>query len=620
MNEVDTRLTSAASAPSRTAAPSSEALWARLLKASDIHEFAANWLALQATMLPPLRASVLILGEPDKGPFSPVGVYPAPASISADLSIAAEAALTDRKGVLRERPAQRDDGAQCVALPLIIDERLHGVVAVEIAMPSHETLAEVGRRLQWGAAWIENQIRRGSFLPSRQMVDILDLVAMTMDAPRLELALLGLANEISRILRADWTACGLVPPSSLVEVKVISHGMGLSTRGELARLIAAAMQECLDQREIIAVPETAPAMVVTRAHDELGEQVGQGPVLSVPLVHDSRINGVITVKLGADRTLTDREREFCRLVGTVIGPLVEFKRRDDRWIGAKVAEVVHHGIQRLVGPGHLGVKLGTVAAATAAAVLLFAQADYRVTAAATLEGSVQRVVSAPIQGYIAQAGARAGDHVGEGEVLARLDDRALKVERTRWVSEREQRLKEYQRALAENDRTRIQVLRAEIEQSQARIDLIEEQLARTEIRSPFDGIVVRGDLSQMLGAPVQRGDLLFEVAPLDDYRILLKVDERDIGDIAVGQDGTLILSSLPSLSLAFHISKLTPISTAEEGHNVFRVEAQLVDKNPAIRPGMQGYGKVSIGPRKLIYIATTRTSQWLRMAWWRWWF
>lgn len=619
---VDTRSNTSKASAERLELPAGEALWPRLLKAADIHEFASSWLALQASMLPPLRASVLILGEPDEGPFSPVGVYPAPTPISADLSIAAEAALTDRKGVLRDRqPSDHDDGAQCVALPLIIDERLHGVVAVELASPFREPLADIGRRLQWGAAWIENQVRRGSFLPNRQLVEILDLVALTMEAPRLELALQSLANELTRVLDADWAACGLVAPSSLVEVKALSHGVALSTRAELVRAFAAAMQECTDQREIIAVPEHSPrALVVTRAHDELSERVGVGPLLSVPLARDGQINGVMTIKLGAGRTVTDREREFCRLVGTVLGPLIEFKRRDDRWIGAKVAEVIHDGMQRLVGPGHVGLKLATATAVIAAAILSFATADYRVTAAATLEGSVQRVISAPIQGYIAQAGARAGDRVTQGEVLARLDDRALKVERARWLSEREQRLKEYQRALAESDRARVQVLRAEIEQSQARIDLIEEQLGRIEIRAPFDGIVVRGDLSQMLGAPVQRGDLLFEIAPLDDYRILLRVDERDVSDVAVGQEGTLILSSLPFVRLQLRVTKLTPISIAEEGRNNFRVEAELVDKSPAIRPGMQGYGKISTGQRKLVYIATARLAQWLRMTWWRWWF
>jgi RND family efflux transporter MFP subunit len=608
-----------AAAPERPEGLGNETLWSRLLKAADIHAFASTWLALQASMLPPLRASVMILGEPDTGPFSPVGVFPAPASISADLSIAAEAALTDRKGVLRDRPANRDEGARCVALPLIIDDRLHGVVAVELAPPFREPLADIGRRLQWGAAWVETQIRKGSFLPQQQLVEILDLVAMTMEAPRLELALLGLANDLARILRADWVACGLVDPSSLVDVKVMSHGVSLSTRSELANTLAGAMQESADQHEIISVPENpGGTLAVTRAHDVLSELVGAGPIMSVPIAHDGHINGIMTIKLPADRAITDREREFCRLVGTVLGPLVEFKRRDDRWIGAKVADVAREHLARLVGPGHLGFKVASGIIVLAAAILSFASAEYRVTSPATLEGAIQRVVSAPIQGYIAQAEARAGDRVKDGEVIARLDDRSLKVERTRWQSEREQHLNEYQRALAEGDRTRSQVLAAEIEQSQARIDLIEEQLSRTEIRAPFDGIIVRGDLSQMLGAPVQRGDLLFEIAPLDDYRILLRVDERDISEVTVGQEGALILSSLPFLNLSFKVTKLTPISVAEEGRNYFRVEAQLNEKSPAIRPGMQGYGKIDVGRRKLLYIATVRLAQWVRTAWWRW--
>jgi multidrug resistance efflux pump len=600
---------------------SEKTLWSRLEKASSIRDFASSWLPLQASMLHAIRTGVLILGEADVGPFSVAGVHPIGSPISADLSLAAEAALADRRGIARDRPANdRSEAAQCVAFPIMVDERLHGVVAFELAGRAAEPLTDIGRRLQWGAAWIENVIRRGSFLPNRQLTELLDIVAMTMEAPRLELALQGLANELSRMLGADWAACGFVAPSSLVEVKALSHGMALSARTELVRALAAAMQECADQREIISVSDlSSTALVVTRAHDELCEQVGLGPMLSVPLAQDGLINGVMTIKLGLGRTITDREREFCRLVGTVLGPLIEFKRRDDRWIGAKIADDVRGVVQRLVGPGHIGLKLGTATLVIAAAILSFAKTDYRVTAAATLEGSVQRVVSAPIQGYIAEAGARAGDRVTQDEVLARLDDRALKLERTRWLSEREQRLKEYQRALAENDRARVQVLRAEIEQSQARIDLIEEQVGRTEIRAPFDGIVVRGDLSQMLGAPVQRGELLFEIAPLDDYRILLRVDERDINEVAVGQPGTLILSSLPFVRLQFHVTKLTPISVAEEGRNNFRVEAQLVDKSPAIRPGMQGYGKVSIGQRKLIYIATVRLAQWLRMTWWRWW-
>ena len=68
--------------------------------------------------------------------------------------------------------------------------------------------------------------------------------------------------------------------------------------------------------------------------------------------------------------------------------------------------------------------------------------------------------------------------------------------------------------------------------------------------------MARGDLSQSLGSPVERGEVLFEVAPLDDYRIIVEIDERDISMVSAGQLGTLTLAALPGESF-----ELTPIGT-----------------------------------------------------------
>ena len=70
------------------------------------------------------------------------------------------------------------------------------------------------------------------------------------------------------------------------------------------------------------------------------------------------------------------------------------------------------------------------------------------------------------------------------------------------------------------------VLAAQISQTEAQLALVEDRLARATLVAPFDGVVVSGDLSQRLGSPVQLGDALFEVAPLDAYRVVLQVDER----------------------------------------------------------------------------------------------
>ena len=97
----------------------------------------------------------------------------------------------------------------------------------------------------------------------------------------------------------------------------------------------------------------------------------------------------------------------------------------------------------------------------------------------------------------------------------------------------------------------------------------------TEARliAPFDGVVVKGDLSQSLGAAVERGNALFELAPLDSYRVIMKVDERDIGEVKVGQKGRLALTSMPNEAIQVVIQKITPVSVVDQGRNFFRVEA-----------------------------------------------
>ena len=88
--------------------------------------------------------------------------------------------------------------------------------------------------------------------------------------------------------------------------------------------------------------------------------------------------------------------------------------------------------------------------------------------------------------------------------------------------------------------------------------------------------------------------MLFEVAPLDSYRVMLKVDERDISQLRVGQTGGLALAGLPGELLPVQVEKITPVATTEEGRNLFRVEAALRGSSSALRPGMEGVAKIDV--------------------------
>jgi multidrug resistance efflux pump len=200
--------------------------------------------------------------------------------------------------------------------------------------------------------------------------------------------------------------------------------------------------------------------------------------------------------------------------------------------------------------------------------------------------------------------------------MATLDDQELRLEQRKWQSQRAQLLKEYRKALAGFDRAEVAILHAKRAQAEAQLKLVEQQLARATLIAPFSGLIVKGDLSQALGSPVSRGEVLYEVAPTDEYRVVLKVDDRDIGLISPEQRGQLKLSGIPDKSINITIDRLTPVATTEEGRNYFRVEAVMDSHSDLMRPGMQGIAKIEIGREKLLWIWTRRLVDWLRLFVW----
>jgi len=414
-------------------------------------------------------------------------------------------------------------------------------------------------------------------------------------------------------------ALGLVHGNG-VRIEAVSHTAQFDRRANLLTAVAAAMTEALDQRESIAYPQDREARpVVTLSHAELAQMSGADGIATVPLMHKGQPVGALTLERAGGHRFDAPTLELLEGLAAVLAPMLALRLEQGRSLSAQAAARVRGFWGRLVGPRHAGLKLGVALIAAAALFLGFATGEYRVSADARIEGEVQRTMTAPFQGYVREAAHRAGDTVRAGELLARLDDRELRLEHSRLRAQYEQLGRQYREAMARRDRAQARIVSAQREQAQAQLSLIEEQLQRTEIVAPFDGVLVSGDLTQMLGSLLERGQALFEIAPLDAYRVVLQVDEHRIADVHAGQQGELVLSSNPGQRFAIQVQKVTPVSNAREGHNYFRVEAQLEGGPDArLRPGMEGVAKVAVDERHLVRIWTRELLDWLTLKLWAW--
>ena len=602
--------------------------WRQFAEATTPKAFCQSWLPLQCRRLKGVRCAMVLLGNPDRGPFTPVAVWPDAKLSMSHLTGAAERSLKERRGLLIESDSAHDPentfpDSYHVAYPIEVSGKLHGVVVLEVKQRARHEAQAIMRQLHWGAAWLEVLIRRTEALKSAETNErlrtVLDLVTSAVEHERFHPAAMAFVTALATSLDCDRVSLGFAD-SKHMRVTALSHSAEFGKQTNLVRSIGSAMDEAVDQQAVLVYPlseDNAP--LVTRAHAELARQHGAGTICTIPLGTNGKFFGGLTLERPAEEPFDQATVELCKTAAALAGTVLDARRREERWLIRKAAESFSAQLKKLIGPGHLILKVSVAVLLGLIVFFSFARGDYRVTATTILEGAIQRVVAAPFNGYISEAPARAGDLVPKGELLCFLDDRDLKLERLKWSTQREQLLKEYREAMANHDRAQIRIVKAKIEQAGAEISLLDEQLARTRIVAPFNGLVMSGDLTQSLGAPVERGQVLFEVAPLDAYRVIVEVDERDITEIAIGQEGELVLPSMPGEAFTFKVDKITPVSTAKEGRNYFRMEARLEHSSQRLRPGMEGVGKVTIDRRKLIWIWTHDIIDWVRLKLWAWW-
>ena len=578
------------------------------------------WLRNLCAMVAGSTRAVLLTAPPGQGSEKHTLHWPEDAAGTGALQRMAQSALLRKQTVLQFRHntvAITGEPLDALACPLFLAGQLFGAVAMELTHRSQPMMETTVHHLQSGARWLETLLQFNDSTARDQLVQLIQLVAMGLEHRHFKTSASEVANELANRLACRRVSMGFLRANG-IRVEALSHCSTFDPRSNLVRTIQDAMTEALDQGGVIVYPaENSDTGQIIRFHCRLAESQQAAAICTLPLVKIGKAVGALLLEREADNPFTAETVSHCEQIGLLLGPVLETRRRDERSLAAKLLESLKDGYARLFGPGHLSLKTCVGLFVLIFLWLLLASGTFRVSCDSVIEASISRVIVAPQEGYIAEADVRAGDLVRKGDRLATLDDLDLQLERRKWQSQLAQLQKEYRQALARFDRSEIAILKTKRDQAEARLDLVEKEIERTRLVAPFDGMVIKGDLSQSLGSPVTQGQMLYELAPTGEYRVVLKVDERDIDLIATGQRGQLKLSGIPDLTIAARIDRLTPVSVIEAGRNCFRAEAVMDRPSDLIRPGMQGVTKIEIGRRKLIWIWTRRMVDRLRLFAWK---
>lgn len=441
---------------------------------------------------------------------------------------------------------------------------------------------------------------------------------------RAESAAAEAATWLAGAFGLERVAIGLVERHA-VELLAVSHGASLDRRQDFNTRIVAAMDEAIDQGTAISLPQAADSQAqprITLAHAELSRNSGNA-VCTIPFIDPAsgELAGALMFERQGAAPFEGRDLALGAAMVGAIAPLLLLKRGAELAWWQRLAADGRSFLTRLRQPGQYGFKAMALLPPLALLLLVLAPLPYHVNAPVRLEGAIQRALVANDDGFIQQVMVRPGDLVKTGQLLVEMAQQDLLVQRSKLESELAQQEGAYGMALASADRGQLIASQAKADQARAQLELIAQQIERASIRAPFDGVIISGDLTQSLGAPVQRGGLLMVVAPRDRYRLIVEADERDINDVAIGAAGAITLAAMPDQSIAFRTERIAPVAVTRNGRHFFEVEGRLDSTAVTIRPGLEGVARIEAPSRSLASAWGHRVWVWLRMSLWSlgWW-
>ncbi len=233
------------------------------------------------------------------------------------------------------------------------------------------------------------------------------------------------------------------------------------------------------------------------------------------------------------------------------------------------------------------------------------------TASGYLVARHQSVISSKIQGRLSGLYVEEGSYVKKDEVIARLEDEDYKAavakakadivyaEANLAEMERQARLQQglFKGKVVSQDaldaaNSRVQLAKATIEQDKATLLMQQANLDFTEIRAPFDGVVVKkmAEVGESV-APIPPGvnistssGAIVAIADMNSLEAEVDVNEANVGQLTQGEPADINVQAIPDHTYKGVLRQVIP--TADRTKATVTVKVSILDKDRLIKPEM----------------------------------
>lgn len=208
------------------------------------------------------------------------------------------------------------------------------------------------------------------------------------------------------------------------------------------------------------------------------------------------------------------------------------------------------------------------------------------------------IVSAPIDGVIADILVLPNTMVAKGDVLFHYEDTTFRSEYQ--VAERnlDVAMAQYRRAaqgafVEDGQKADVPLLKAEVELRETERNYAYERLAKVEVKADQAGLLLYTDKSDWVGKPVVVGQRIMELADPRQLEARIDLPVEDAIVLREGAPVSLFLNATPFSSVSAMISHASYHAEVLPNNTLaYRVMAQLSEEASEFRIGWQGTAKL----------------------------
>jgi membrane fusion protein (multidrug efflux system) len=222
-----------------------------------------------------------------------------------------------------------------------------------------------------------------------------------------------------------------------------------------------------------------------------------------------------------------------------------------------------------------------------------ASIDLVIPAVGTLRSNESIRVAPEIPGRLAEILVEEGQRIAQGDVIARLDQSVYRAELMQAQSGLElakadvERYKKMRAGEVASEQA-MQRADAALNENLARISLAQANLAKTELKAPFQGVLGLRRVS--VGDYLDSGDVIINLEQVDPLKVDFRVPEIYYTTVRLGQTIKLTIDALPGETFEGTIYAMDPLIDA--GGRAIVLRAHVPNRDDRLRPGL--FARVSL--------------------------